>query len=117
MPAPGGDGEPQLGADAVGAGDQHGLAPAPGLEGEEPAEASDAAQHAGPAGALHRGADARDEGISGVDVDAGLAVGERCGCVVGAAGHGLPPSGKRGLHGNGAGGAAANAGPRALVVR
>ena len=82
------DRESKLGADAVGAGDQHGALPAPLGNLDHRAEAADPGQHLGP----HRAGDARldalDEFLAGIDVDAGIPVGQR-----GAFGH----RGKSGL--------------------
>jgi hypothetical protein len=44
---------------------------------EQRAEAADAGQHLGAHGALRGGLDAFDQGIAGIDIDAGIAVGER----------------------------------------
>ena len=68
--------ELELGADAVGAGDQHRLAEAL-ADLEQRAEAADAGQHFGPQRALRERLDALDERVAGVDVDAGVAVGKR----------------------------------------
>ena len=72
------DGEAQLGADAVGARHQHGLAVAIERNLHQRAEAADAAQHLAPHRALDSRLDALDELLAGVDIDAGLAVGDGC---------------------------------------
>jgi hypothetical protein len=72
----GGDGELQLGADAVGAGDQQRILVARRLEVEQRAEAAEAAGDARPLGALGERFDRLDQGVAGVDVDAGVLVGE-----------------------------------------
>ena len=43
---------------------------------EQGAEAADAGQHFGAHGALGGGLDAFDEGIAGIDIDTGIAIGE-----------------------------------------
>jgi peptidoglycan/xylan/chitin deacetylase (PgdA/CDA1 family) len=69
------EGQLQLGADAVGAGDQHRL-PVFLRDLEEGAEAADAGHHLGAQGASGERLDAFDEGIAGIDVDAGIAIGK-----------------------------------------
>ena len=64
----------QLGADAVGAGNQHRLLEFLGNL-DQRAEAADARQHFGAHGALGQRLDALDQGIAGVDIDAGIFVG------------------------------------------
>ena len=63
----------ELGADAVGAGDEHRVRRRP-VEREQPAERSDARQHAGRVGAARERLDAPHGFVAGVDVDARLAV-------------------------------------------
>ena len=70
--------ELELGAHAVGARDQHRLAKAL-ADLDQRAEAADAAQHLGAHRALGERLDALDQRVAGVDVDAGVAVGEGCG--------------------------------------
>ena len=60
--------------------DQHRLAVALG-ELEQRAEAADARQHFGAHRALGERLDALDELVAGVDVDAGVAIGQGFGCV------------------------------------
>jgi hypothetical protein len=72
------EGQLELGADAVGAGDQHRLAIFL-RDLEQGAEAADAGEHFGAHGALRRRLDAFDEGVAGVDIDTGIAIGERDG--------------------------------------
>ncbi len=67
------EGELQLGADAVGAGDQHRLAIAL-RQLDQRAEAADAGQHLGPHRPLRERLDALDQRVAGIDVDAGVAV-------------------------------------------
>ena len=73
---PGLDGDLQLGADAVGGRDQHRVVEAGGLEVEQPAEAADLGVGARPARRAHQRLDRLDQGVAGVDVDAGLGVGQ-----------------------------------------
>ena len=68
------DGELELGADAVGARNQHGLFVTIHRYFEQRAEAAQAAEHAGALGARDRRLDAFDQGVAGIDVDAGVAV-------------------------------------------
>ena len=63
-------GDLELGADAVGRGDQHRIAEARGLEVEQAAEAAEPADHARPIGRFGRGLDRLDERVAGIDVDA-----------------------------------------------
>jgi hypothetical protein len=73
--APGGDRDLQLGADAVGGGHQQGVAIAERRQVEERAEPAEAA---GAAAARRRPGerlDRLDQGVAGVDVDTGLAIG------------------------------------------
>ncbi len=67
--------ELELGADAVGAGDQHRLAVAL-RDLEQRAEAADAREHLGAQRALGERLDALDQRIAGIDVHAGVAVRE-----------------------------------------
>jgi hypothetical protein len=69
------EGELQLGADAVGARDQHRL-PVFLRDAAQGAEAADAGHHLAAHGALGERLDRLDERIARVDVDAGVAVGE-----------------------------------------
>ncbi len=66
----------ELGADAVGAGDEHRLAE-PLADLDQRAEAADAGEHLRAHRAPGVGLDALDERVARVDVDAGVAVGER----------------------------------------
>ncbi|MNC90753.1 hypothetical protein D3C83_68930 [compost metagenome] len=75
------DGDLQLGADAVGGGDQQRVVIARGLEVEEGPEAAQPAFRARTAGGLGQRLDGFDEGVSGVDIDSGLRVGEAIGPV------------------------------------
>ncbi len=70
------DGDLQLGADAVIGGDQHRVGEARRLEVEQAAEAADLAIGARPPGRAHQRLDLLDHEIAGIDVDAGLGIGE-----------------------------------------
>src|SRR5205085_296931 len=67
--------ELELGADAVGPGDQHGLS-VPLRYLEEPAESADAGEDFGPHGATGMGLEPLDESVAFVDVHAGVAIGQ-----------------------------------------
>src|SRR5690606_19643724 len=67
--------QPELGADAIGAGNQHRLVQAL-RQLEQRAEAAKAGEHARPAGARRSRLDAVNERFARVDVDAGITVGE-----------------------------------------
>ena len=69
----------QLGADAVGARNQHRLAVAVERNLEQRAEAAEAAEHLGPQRALDGGLDAFDQLVAGFDIDAGIFVRNRHG--------------------------------------
>ena len=71
------DGDLQLGADAVGGGDQHRIAVAGRLEVEQAAEAADFGVGAGPPRRPHQRLDRLDKGVAGVDIDAGIGIGNR----------------------------------------
>ena len=71
-------GQLELGADAVGARDQHRLLVLAG-QVEQRAEAAQAAHHFGPEAAPDQRLDAFDDFVARIDVDAGIAVGERGG--------------------------------------
>ena len=64
----------QLGADAVGARDEHRIAQAARAEVEQAAERAELRQHAGRDGRVRQPLDAADDLVAGVDVDAGLLV-------------------------------------------
>ena len=66
------EGDLQLRADTVGAGHEHRIAEAPGLEPEEPAERSDIRQDGGCEGGARQSADTADGFVAGVDVDPDL---------------------------------------------
>ena len=66
----------ELGADAVGAGDEHRLPVLLHVEREEPAEAADPGEDLRPEGGAGMGLDELDEAIALVDVDARVAVGQ-----------------------------------------
>ena len=80
------DGELELGADAVGGGDEERVLEAARLEVEQAAEAADAAQEAGACRLGGERADRVHQRIAGIDIDAGVAVGQR-GLVLGFRGH------------------------------
>ena len=69
------DGETQLRAYAVGARDQHRLAVA-GRQLDQGTEAADAGEHFAALRTLHQRFDSLDQLIAGVDIDAGIAIGE-----------------------------------------
>ena len=66
----------ELGADAVGAGDQDRVLEAGRLEVEQAAEAAQPAHHAAPVGAPGERLDVLDQGVAGIDVDARFLVGQ-----------------------------------------
>ena len=68
-------GDFQLGAHAVGTGDQDGLLHARHIGGEQAAEAAQRAHDTGNVGGLHQGLDAVDRLVAGGDVHAGGGVG------------------------------------------
>ena len=78
----------QLGADTVGAGDQHRFLVALGNLAQR-AEAAEPAQHLGAPCAARHALDVRDQGIAGVDIDPRILVGET---VIAGFGHGRSPS-------------------------
>src|SRR5690606_30214345 len=81
----------ELGADAVGARNEHRLAVL-ARQVEQRAEAAQPTHHLGTEGPLHQRLDAFDDFIACVDVDAGVTVGQRSG-----AGHDGSPRGKTGI--------------------
>jgi hypothetical protein len=74
--APGGDGDLQLGADAVVGGDQQGVAKSRRLEVEETAETAEAGVGPAAGGRAGERLDGLDQGVAGIDVDAGVLVGQ-----------------------------------------
>ena len=66
------DGDLQLGADAVGGGDEQRIVVAGGLQVEQGAEAAQRRVRARPARGLGQRLDRLDQGVARVDVDAGL---------------------------------------------
>jgi len=74
--AAGGDGDLQLGADAVIGGDQQGIAKSGGLGVEEAPESPEAGVGAAARGGARQGLDGLDQGIAGIDVDARVLVGQ-----------------------------------------
>jgi hypothetical protein len=70
------DGDLQLGADAVGRGDQNGIAETRGFEIEERAEAAQPAGYARAARGGRRRLDPLDEASACVDIHAGLGIGQ-----------------------------------------
>ena len=70
------EGELELGADAVGARDQHGLAIAL-RQFDQRAEPANAGQHLRAQGAFGEGLDRFDQRFARIDVDAGPAIGQR----------------------------------------
>jgi hypothetical protein len=75
--APGGDGDLQLGADAVVGGDQQGVAVAGRLQVEEAAEAAEAGVRPAAGGRAGQRLDGLDQRVARIDVDAGILVGQR----------------------------------------
>ena len=76
--AAGVDGQPQLRAHAVGAGDQHRF-PVALREADQGAESANTGQYLGSLGTAHQRLDALDQLIASVDIDAGVAVCEATG--------------------------------------
>jgi hypothetical protein len=72
----GGEGHLELGADAVGAADEHGVFDV-SRHAAQPREAADAADDFGDAGGRGEGLDALDELVPRVDVDSGALIRER----------------------------------------
>ena len=72
------DGDLELGADAVVGGDQDRVLVAGRLEVEEAAEAAEVGAGPRPARRLHQRLDGLDQRIAGIDVDAGITVGDGC---------------------------------------
>src|SRR5215469_17450611 len=68
------DGELELGADAVGSGDQDGVAVARGFQIEERAETAQSGVAAGARGRLGERLDRLHQRIAGIDIDAGVAI-------------------------------------------
>jgi hypothetical protein len=85
------DGDAQLGADAVGGGDQQRVVVAGGLQVEQGSETAQSGLRAGAAGGLGQGFDRLDQGVAGVDINTGLGVGEAVLLVA----HSLALDGKR----------------------
>jgi hypothetical protein len=71
-----GDRQLQLRADAVGRGDEDGVAIAGGLRIEEGAEAAEGRRRAAARGGARQRLDRLDQGVAGIDVDPGGFVGE-----------------------------------------
>ena len=67
-------GNDQLGADAIGAGNQHRLLVSEGSQIEQTAEAADTADYARTVGARHMGLDALDDFVTGFDAYAGFLI-------------------------------------------
>ena len=70
------DGDLDLGADAVVGRDQHRILEARALEIEQAAEAADLGVGARPRRRLHQRLDQLDHAVPGIDIDAGLRIGE-----------------------------------------
>src|SRR5690606_6600426 len=70
------DPDPELGADAIGGGDEDRVGVARGAEVEEGAEAAEAGDSSGTGCRGGGGPDLLDERVAGVDVDAGGGIGE-----------------------------------------
>src|SRR6185437_1267032 len=89
------DGELELGADAVGGGDQHRVLEAARLEIEQTAEATDATKQTFAVGLRRQGPDRLDQRVACVDIDARIAIGQsRFG--LGGGGHRTTRGGKSG---------------------
>ena len=80
------DGELELGADAVGGGDQHGVLEAASLEIEQAAEAADAAEQPCAFRLGRERTDRLDQRVACVDIDARIAIGQFR-LVLGGGGH------------------------------
>ena len=74
---PGFDGDLELGADAVVGGDQDRVLEAGRLQIEQPAETAEVGIGAGPARRSRQRLDRFDQRVAGIDIDAGLAIGQR----------------------------------------
>jgi hypothetical protein len=83
------DGELELGADAVGGGDQDRILEAAGLQIEQTAEAANRTKHALALGRFGKGSDRLHQSIAGVDIDARIAIGQPAG-LPGGRGHAPP---------------------------
>ena len=88
------DRDSELGADPVVGRDQHGIDEARGLQVEQAAETADLGVRARPTRRAHQRLDRLDHGVSRIDIDAGIGVGERVG--TGLAGHRLAREPRRG---------------------
>jgi len=75
--AAGGDGDLQLGADTVVGGDQQRITESGRLEVEEAAEAAEAGIRPAAGGRAGQRLDGLDQGVSGIDVDSRVLVGQR----------------------------------------
>jgi hypothetical protein len=64
----------QLGADAISAGDKHGIADLCGLETKQPAEGADLGEHTGSKRFARQRADPSHDVVTGLDVDTSLFV-------------------------------------------
>ena len=84
------DGELELGADAVGGGDQHRVLEPRRLEVEQRAEAAELGVRAAPPRRPCHGRDQVDQGVPGIDVDAGIGVGARLSAAPTAPCHAAP---------------------------
>ena len=80
------DGELELGADAVGGGDEHGVLEAASLEVEQATEAADAAEQACALRLCGQRPDGLDQRVACVDIDARVAIGQSR-LVLGGGGH------------------------------
>jgi hypothetical protein len=100
--------ELELGADAIGAGHEHGIPPA-AVQREQATESAESAEDPGAPGAASQGGDAVHESVTALDVDASAGVGQARGG--GRSAHAGLATGKR--RGVGEGGAIRRAGQRA----
>ena len=111
------DRDHQLGADAVGSGDQDRVAEPGPFQVEQAAEAADFGVRARPGGRAHQRLDQLDHAVAGVDVDARLRIGQPIALVV--HGFGLRRSGSRRAIARSAqfSATALGKGPRAVYLR
>ena len=70
------NGDLELGADGVGRRHQDGIGKARTLEVEQAAEAADLGIRAGPRGRPHQRLDQLDQAVAGIDIDAGVRIGQ-----------------------------------------
>jgi len=71
------NGDPQFGTDPIRGRDQQRILESGGFQIKDPAKAADASIGAGPGGGTGQRFDGIDKPVSGVDIDARVAIGER----------------------------------------